>query len=541
MPFVLKNKNIFLGIALMSATFLAYAPCLNAGFLGNWDDAAHLLENPHVRGLSLEHLRAMFTSNVNRTYIPLTILSFALEYRFFELEPWIYHFNNILLHVMVSLGVFVFARQVGLSARGSFLAGLLFGIHPMHVESVAWVTERKDVLYAVFYIAALNAYWRFLRNEKAFFYLLTFVSGLLSMLAKPMALSLPLVLLACDWLAGRQMDRYVFFEKAAFLLYIIPIGWQTYSMHMRLPALTTGPGILLWIWSLIFYVLKFCFPFNLIPQYHVPQPVTFLNFNFAFPVLLLLMIVYGLYRWRRQRLLLFACLFYFLSVFFLLRYDFQADLCFVADRFMYLPLAGFCLLAGAALGRLLNWSAGQKKEFKMMLWAVVVVLFSGLFFKTFLQSRLWIDPETLWSYVIEKNPESYVAHINRGCAYAQNGMDALALKDFNRAVDIAPHIATAYYDCGVVFQDGRRYHQALENYNRAIDIDSQYANAYNNRAIVLSLLGYYVSAIQDCSRVIALKPHDPSGYYNRGWIFKKLKLFQQAEQDFRRAKSLGYP
>ena len=162
--------------------FLVYRPALNNGFV-NWDDDVHLLENPFVQGLDPQHLRDIFTTTVNKIYLPLTSLSFAVEYHVVGDRPFLYHFTNVALHAAVTAMAVFFCLRLGLSLAGSVVAALLFGLHPMHVESVAWVTERKDVLYSFFYLGALLCYCGYLKNPKGGFLFLTFVLGFLSVLA----------------------------------------------------------------------------------------------------------------------------------------------------------------------------------------------------------------------------------------------------------------------------------------------------------------------------------------------------------------------
>ncbi len=146
----LKKRFIWICLALILAVVaVVYLPSLDNSFV-NWDDDVHLLNNLSVRSLSFDNLKAIFTEKVNGTYIPLTTLSFAIEYHFFGYDPFVYHLTNLVLHLLVICLVYFFALRLGLSLIGAGISALIFGLHPMHVESVAWVTERKDVLYAFF-------------------------------------------------------------------------------------------------------------------------------------------------------------------------------------------------------------------------------------------------------------------------------------------------------------------------------------------------------------------------------------------------------
>ncbi len=240
------NKKWILPLILI-LVILAFLPSLFNGFIKN-DDPTHLLENVTLRALTFENIRAMFQSIVNVTYIPLTTASFAIEYHFFGYNPFIYHLDNLLLHLGVVVCVFVFLQRLGLSVLAAGMGALIFGIHPLRVESVTWITERKDVLYGFFYMLAVLQYWDYAKSGKRNSYLLSLIFGFLSILAKPMALSLPLILLLCDWWMGRGWKRNIFFEKIPYAVIIIPITWITYALNARNPIQSVGEAILLWVW-----------------------------------------------------------------------------------------------------------------------------------------------------------------------------------------------------------------------------------------------------------------------------------------------------
>ncbi|HQP10435.1 MAG TPA: hypothetical protein PKV41_03540, partial [Candidatus Omnitrophota bacterium] len=347
-----QHAALILLAAILAVVFFSYYPSLKNGFVF-WDDDVHLYENVSVQTLDLEHIGDLFTSKVNKIYIPLTTLSFAVEYHFFKDNPFIYHLDNLLLHLGVVALVFWLGMRLGLSAAASGAAALLFGIHPMRVESVAWITERKDVLYAFFYMAALVSYSKYLdftnstpalqikRNYG--FLVLTVMLGILSMLAKPMALSLPLILLLMDWFHERKIGREAILEKIPLFAIIAGIAWLSYAAHARIPGKSIAEAPLIWIWTFVFYLRKFVFPAVSVPIYYLPQPVTLSHFEYLSAVMIFGFLAFVIFRWRKQDWLVFAMAFYLLSIFFLLRYDETPEgPNIVADRFMYMPSLGFC-------------------------------------------------------------------------------------------------------------------------------------------------------------------------------------------------------
>ena len=192
---VIAGKDLLPIISIVLVTVICLLPVLQNGLL-QWDDRVHLTENRQVKSLSLENIGNIFTSTVSDTYIPLTILSFAIEHHFAGWNPFVYHLDNLILHLLVVVCVYIFILQLGFSKLTAFLATMVFAIHPTRVESVAWVTERKDVLYGMFYMLALNSYLKYVKSRKMRFYVISIFMGIFSILAKPMALSLPLILFA---------------------------------------------------------------------------------------------------------------------------------------------------------------------------------------------------------------------------------------------------------------------------------------------------------------------------------------------------------
>jgi len=258
----LKNNRGLILFIILILTFTAFSSSLNNDYT-NWDDESHFLKNPDVLLLNVPHLRDIFINTVNQTYNPLTTLSFAIEHHFFRFNPFVSHLINCLFHLGITALVFLFALRLNLGIYTAGFSALLFGIHPMHVESVAWVTQRKDVLYAFFYMLALNSYIQYTNTFKKTSYLLSIVYGLFSILAKPMALSLPLILFVCDWFQRRRFDVKVCLEKIPYFLIIIPVASISYVLNARTINVEFWSAFIVWFWSLAFYIQKFIFPLNL--------------------------------------------------------------------------------------------------------------------------------------------------------------------------------------------------------------------------------------------------------------------------------------
>ena len=530
-----NHTELIFAFAVVAITFFAFFPMLQNRWT-NWDDDRHILKNDSVRSLDFAHLRGMFTQNVNKVFIPLTVLSHAIEYHFFKFNPLYYHLDNLLLHMLVVWLVYQLARNLGLGGWAATVGSLLFAIHPMHVESVAWVTERKDVLYAFFYLLSLHQYLKYLKSNLRWNYLLCVLFCFLSLLSKPMAISLPLVLLLLDWFKQRPFSLRVYLEKLPFFVMAFLIGWITYQDNMRVPGTTLTASLLSWVWSLTFYLHKFFFPDYFIPLYRLPQPVGLGNPAFILAIVGLFFIAGILILGWRSRWLRFAFLFYVLSIFFILRLDNQVDVTFVADRFMYLPSLGFCLAAGFFCESILVLKNFRERTmiFIGMLIAMLIVLFA----KTFHQVQFWRDGVSLWSQEIRYAPEEELAYNSRGAVYSQQGRPYQALVDLSVALQLKKNDASRYNNRGLVYNDLKRYDLALKDFNRAIELNPYYAFAYGNRGMIYDRQGKQDLALENYNQALTLDPRYAMGYNNRGILYKNTQHFEAAEADFKKAIEL---
>ncbi|MBF0521683.1 MAG: tetratricopeptide repeat protein [Candidatus Omnitrophica bacterium] len=565
-------KTIFWLIIVIS-TFLVYSSSLGNKFT-NWDDEKFLTDNNLVRSLSLANIEKIWTTPVQHVYVPLSILSAAVEYHFAGLNPFVYHLDNLLLHLAVTSLVFFFVLRLGLSLPAAGFAALLFGLHPMHVESVAWVTERKDVLYALFYMLALSSYVKYLdqKNRKDYFFSILF--GILSILSKPMALSLPLVLFLLDWFKKRKVCRDSFLDKLPHVAYIIPITWITYALHTRVPGKALGQGILIWSWTLIFYFKKFFFPSQLIPVYALPQPVALTNPEYLFAAGLLIVLVGSIMIFRKNRWFLFGLAYFFVSIFFLLRFDSSVDKNIVADRFIYLPSLGFCVFLGYAAQESFRFLRVKNVKAAQVFSTVLVGILCMLGAKTVFQVNVWKDSLALWNHELRYSPLEYMAYANRGEFFVHQKKFDLALKDYNEALRIKPDytkalnnrgmlyktfgknglaeedfkraifaetkspsgtadvLARAYNNLGLIYFEEQKLDVALQCFNESLKLDTTIEQTYNNRALVYDAQGKPDLAFADYNKAIMVNPKFAEGYNNRAIFYKNKNEFTKALNDF---------
>src|SRR3989339_472154 len=270
----MKKQNIIFPICLiLIITFISYYPSLKNGFV-TWDDPAYVTGNLQIRSLSLQNVKNIFTSFTMDLYTPLSNLSYAIEYNIFKLNPKIYHITNLFIHLLNCILVFWLFFLISDKISVSFLVSLLFGIHPLHVESVAWISERKDVLYAFFFLLSLISYIYYYNKKEAKYYYFALILFILSILSKPMAVTLPVILFIFDYLLNRKFTWDIFKEKILF--FIIAVIFSIINLYGGTPPklhYDIFEKIFFPTYVLLFHLFKTIIPLKLSAIYPHPEKI----------------------------------------------------------------------------------------------------------------------------------------------------------------------------------------------------------------------------------------------------------------------------
>ncbi|MBI5810376.1 MAG: tetratricopeptide repeat protein [Deltaproteobacteria bacterium] len=525
------RKKLYLWALLTAlAAFAVYLPSLQNGFV-NWDDVVYVYENPHIKRIDLNFLRWAGSITVVGNWHPLTMLSLALDYSVWGLNPFGYHLTNIILHALNTALVSLFTLSLTLSRAsegasaasryGAISAGLfaalLFGLHPLHVESVAWVSERKDVLSAFFFILSALSYVRFARanSGKALYYAFSLILFILALLSKPMAVTLPFVLLILDFYPLERLDmkrlKGALLEKIPFFALSVATAIIALRAQGEWGAIKSHPfsmRLFLSIKGFSFYLYKTFLPINLSPVYPPRAEHSLLSPEFAgYSALFLTITIFCLLMVRRKKVFLAVWLYYIVTlapVIGIVPVGGQA----AADRYMYLPGLGIFILAGLGLRCLHErtgaghpWGAHAKRgsgwvggaAATSIIAAIILAAFSLM---TVRQIPVWKDSITLWSRVIEQYPGVVItAYNSRAFAHAEAGDYAKAVEDYTTAIGIAPDYIKAYNNRGVAYEKLGDYAKAAEDFNTAIARDPKNPTAYNNLGRLYSLTGEYDKAL----------------------------------------------
>lgn len=530
-----KQAPYIIGGIIAIICYLFNKACLGNQFT-NWDDPGYILSDPYIKNFSGDGIKQIFSLDtyVMGNYHPLTILSYAWEYAKAGLDPWQYHFDSLMLYVVDTLMVYWLALKLSKNILVAAIAGLLFGLHPMHVESVAWAAGRKDLLYAIFFIGACITYLNYQRNDKgkAKNYTLTLLLFICALLAKPVAVTLPPTLLLLDYLEGRKWTKATILQQLPFFALsvvfgIISIKAQDYSGALMTQNETYNvlQRILLGFYALFTYLWKAVIPVNLSNFYPYP-PKT----NGQLPAILYayaaIIIALGLAIWKfagKNRLVIFAVLFFIVNIALLLQFI-PVGGAIVADRYAFVPYIGFMYVAAWYVVKFYQQNAQAGK----LLLGGTLIYCLALGYLSSERCTVWYDTITMWRDNIEKNGvEAPNAYNNLGFEYykrAETAPDANQRKLYydssiyllTQATIIQPDFVNPYTNLGDIYRSLGQNDKALQSLNKALQLDPKDSKPWLAKAIVLSIMQRLDSAGYCFRQTLALKPFSPEAHSSYG-------------------------
>jgi tetratricopeptide (TPR) repeat protein len=547
---VIKNRLTWLApLSVAALTFAVFLPALNCGFV-NWDDVYNLVENQAFRGLGPAQLKWMFTTFYMGPYQPLSWVSFGLDYLAWGMNPFGYHLTSVLLHsanallfYLLCLRLLAPAGRSGAPAEAAELrlaaafAALLFSVHPLRVESVAWVTERRDVLCGFFYLltilcylpprqpgAAAAPYWRR--------HLLPLAAFLLALLSKGMAVSLPVVLLVLDVYPLKRLparpglwfsreNRQVWLEKLPYFALAAVFGAIGYAYQANAGALASyekagfSARAAQILFAVVFYLRKTLVPAGLSPLYQLPAGFGLLNLPSLFSAAVLAAATAAAVALRRRWpavAAVWACYLATLSpVAGAVKFGFQS----AADRYTYLPCLGFALLAGAGLLACRRAAGKRLGRLCALAACLAIAALAGLAWR---QQGVWKNSETLWTRALEVNPGLDLAHNNLGHVLAAQGRLGEAEGHYRQALRLNPDSEFAHYNLGIILGARGETAAAAGHYLEVLRVNPGFAEAHNGLCRILSAQGKYDAAAARCREALRLNPSFVPARLNLGFI-----------------------
>jgi tetratricopeptide (TPR) repeat protein len=498
------------GIAL--AVCVSFFPALENDFV-NWDDEVNFTRNPHYRGLSPENLKWMVTDTAGH-YMPVTWFTLGLDYVLWGMDARGYHATNLLFHMANAVLFYhLLLALLGGMARWAAAGGaLFFALHPLRVESVAWITERRDVVSGVFFLLSILAYLRMQEGPRAKWYGISVACFALSLLSKAMGMALPLVLLALDLHPLRRtLSRKIFVEKIPYFLLMAGSILLTNLAQRDVGAMYEAAQFG-WVDRLVqpgyrvcFYLWKLIVPLDLSPLYQFQRVKNAIDLKYILCGLAAIAITAALWLLRRRWPAGLAAWFCYGALLGPVIGLIQVGPHFAADRNTYLSLLPAAVLAGGLL-------VGARRPVAVGAALVLAVLGS----LSFQQTKIWKDSNALWNHAVRVGPEQYLVHIFHGYTRMGEGDVDGALASYERALQLNPRFAEGYLSRGSAREKKGDLEGGLADCEKALALNPRLPKAYNNRAILRTSGGDHEGAIADCSRAIELDPRLPDPWTNRG-------------------------
>jgi protein O-mannosyl-transferase len=578
------NEKIWLTLILIFVT-LVYSNSFRNSIL-NFDDVEYFTLYPEVLKLNWENLILYFSKHYVLMYQPLPVLTFAINNALTGLNTTPIHIVNLLFHLGNVVLLYRFIYLLRNSKTEALIVAFLFGIHPMNVEAVSWISARSSGMYVFFFLTGLNYYLKYLKQElKWKYFLLAGLFFILSLFSKAQAVTFPLVLMLLDYFYVRKIfSKRVIMEKIPFLILSMIFGFIALADKGTQQNLTEGMMInynsfdlvFLVTWSFAFYLIKFIFPVNLCSVYVYPLKVNgLLPLDYYFSAAIFVLLIYLIYKNRKHRWLLFGVGF-FIAVISINIQLIPSRLFIVTERYGYLPYVGFFILVIYFID---NWKKSNSMSFQKYSSYLMggLILYSIIFsFEVIGRNRVWANDLTLMDDIISKNPEVpylYRAYGIRGLYKANNGNPVEGINDFTKAIEIFPtdgktymNRAIAYsrmnnntaavsdlneaakrspeqpeifsYRAILIYQMGNK-EQAWKDCNRCIELDSNFTDCYITRGTVAFDRLDYNQSISDFTKAIELQPTSNIAYKNRGQVYIQMSVKDKACNDFQKAAEMG--
>jgi len=522
-------------VLLGSLTWLIYSATLDFD-LTNWDEKHYIREQSMTRGLSGAHIQEMFTKKVLGSYNPLVMLSFAVDHEMSDGKASWYHGVNVFFHVLNTILLFLIIRKLSFGMMAAGFIALLFALHPMHVESVAWVASRKDVLMGFFMFSSWWAYLQFRQSNKWIWYFSGLLLFLLALLSKAQAVSFPLILILSDYLQDKSIRKNLLYNKIPFLIMAVGFGLyaisgSTFAADKYATPLSFVEKVAYSFMALWNYCFKAIIPVKQSAIYAFPQEggqdyVIQLVLGIAVTIAMLWLIIRS---FRSQTLVTFALLFFLLNTFLTLHIV-AVNSSLIYERFTYISYVGLFFLIAFPL---------NDPKYKNTLTWVLAAYCLILSWLTHERIQVWKNSVTLWTDVIEKNPVSNEAYNNRGDYYNSAGLIDKAFEDFTNSVRVNPKQPNAYNNLAVIWFKRNNLDKALEENQKALDLDPDYAQAASNRGILYFNRAEYDSAIHYYNRAIKLMPNYPFAICNLGSVYLKKEMYDEAIRHYKHALNLS--
>ena len=532
-----KNRQLWI-YAILLLTALAYAPIFSNELINIWDDGGYITENAIIKELNLKRL---FTTFYGGNYHPLVALSNAMEYHFFRLNPAVYHFNNLLFHLLNTFLVYKLIEMLTKRNEIAVITALFFGIHPMHVESVAWASERKDVLYSFFYLLAIMSYIKYLtvkeKNTRYFIY--TLILCICSLLSKSAAVTFPVLLLLFDWFHKRKFNFKLILEKLPFFALALTFGIiALFSQKSAVQIGETGTLYAVWekpflsCYAICLYLYKMFLPVNLSAIYPYPTRIgVFLPWLYYLSPIAVMTIAFFAYKsLKTTKFIVFGLLFFFITIILVLQI-LPVGACIIAERYTYIPYIGTFLILGTGYSSVLNSREKMAVQLRPVFTILLIIFAVACLVLTFERTKVWERGDVLFLDAVKKYPAP-MAYNNLGYYHCLRNENDKSGEYYSKSLALDPNSHQALLGRGLANFNLNRFEDAIRDFNRAIKLEPDDTSGYIGRANALSRINKFEEAISDYDFYIKNEPGRSEAYLYRGMALFRTNRFDEAISDF---------
>ncbi len=537
-PLFIEGINVFylVSLVVLLALITFYSGIKNA--YTNFDDTIIVFGNPLVTQFSFYNFNKVFTTFTNGMYHPITTIFLAMEYSVFAESAKGFHAVSLGLHICNSVLVFWLIYLIKPIKTVAFIAALLFALHPMHAESVYWISERKGLLCALFLLSGLISYIFYLRSRKNKNYLFSLLFFLLAVLSKPSGIVFPALIILLDFYFLRKINiiNKIPFIIVSLIVVIVSIyaansveginSFADYTLLDRLVLVMYAPFL---------YVFKAIVPYALSAKYFFPDKSEGLLplVNMAGAVLFMLLLVV-LFKFRKKsKELNFGILFFLISVSVYLPLISIGD-SIISERHSYIPYLGLFFIASYFFNIAISKFRNQKHVF----WLLLIIILVSMGVASNQRSKTWANSVSLWADVVKTNPGSALAYVNLGDSYTELEKYDIAETNYTKAISLDSLYAPAYMNRGYVRLKTEAFVPALQDMNKAVSLNPGFSKVFYNRSCLFIETSQWQNAIDDCNKAIQLNPAFGLSYYNRAVAYYNINRFKEALTDIDKSIAL---
>jgi len=523
-PVILKTKINYkvLLLIICIATAIIYSGVINAEFVS--DDYQYIVANPYIKDISWNGVKAMFANHYFQNYHPLTTLTWGVEYYFWKLNPKPFHITNLLLHIINTILVFILFRKLVSKNNAALFIAALFAFHPMHAETVSWISQRKDLVYTSFYIASLILYLKYLSQKKIKSYLFSLLLFIFSLLSKSMAVTLPVILIIIDYYKTGKWSKSLV-DKIPF--FILSAGFGLLTLYTQketrfdadfTPVFPLIDRLFLVCYSICLYLFKLIIPSGLVLFHYYPVKTAgyFPLIVYASPMILAVITYLATKSKTLRKEMVFGVLFFIVSISVVLQFI-PVGCAIISERYTYIPYAGLFFIIAVFYIKLQNKEFNYLTRYRntagfilfgfLMIFAVV----------TYSRANVWKDYGKMMNDLVEKQPDNAYSYYSRSAYLFRFRNDPRgALADINTAIKLDSSYADSYNNRGFIRGTTRDLKGALNDFNKAISLDQTNKKYFENRGTAKMQLSDFSGALSDFNKSLELDPANVQVYYNKG-------------------------